>query len=325
MSESTPRRKRREEHEEHENHERWLVTYADMVTLLMVLFIVMFAMSVVDEKKFNALKEGLAAGFGDSTAILDGSDNLLNQAGVSDVDLIEANEYVSKMKPEEKAKFKDAFAREEQLKKERQYAEAAAEVDRLQALLDKLDAALRAKGLRDDVQAGIDERGLVISLVSKHVVFEPNLAELSQRGIDVLDTITPVLREVEEPLRIDGHTNQVPVKPKFYPTDWELSAARAITVLRHLNEVGGLPNERMTASAFGHEQPLVDPSKPGSQAVNKRVDIVVQSALPAETRALLDDVVAAKAGEHATTAANTNANHANAANANAAHHTEGTQ
>ena len=286
------RGRRREEHEEHENHERWLVTYADMVTLLMVLFIVMFAMSVVDEKKFNALKEGLAAGFGDSTAILDGSDNLLNQAGVSDVDLIEANEYVSKMKPEEKAKFKDAFAREEQLKKERQYAEAAAEVDRLQALLDKLDAALRAKGLRDDVQAGIDERGLVISLVSKHVVFEPNLAELSQRGIDVLDTITPVLREVEEPLRIDGHTNQVPVKPKFYPTDWELSAARAITVLRHLNEVGGLPNERMTASAFGHEKPLIDPSKPGSQRINKRVDIVVESDLPAETRALLDDVVA---------------------------------
>ena len=80
-----------------------------MVTLLMVLFIVMFAMSVVDEKKFNALKEGLAAGFGDSTAILDGSDNLLEQAGVSDVDLIEANEYVQKMPPEEQAKFKQAL------------------------------------------------------------------------------------------------------------------------------------------------------------------------------------------------------------------------
>ena len=159
MSESTPRRKRREEHEEHENHERWLVTYADMVTLLMVLFIVMFAMSVVDEKKFNALKEGLAAGFGDSTAILDGSDNLLEQAGVSDVDLIEANEYVRKMPPEEQAKFKQALAREEQLKQQRAYAEAEAEVDRLEKLLAELDAALRAKGLRNDVQAGIDERG----------------------------------------------------------------------------------------------------------------------------------------------------------------------
>ena len=63
-------RKKRELHEEHENHERWLVTYADMVTLLMVLFIVMFAMSQVDQKKFNALKDGLAAGFGQSTSML---------------------------------------------------------------------------------------------------------------------------------------------------------------------------------------------------------------------------------------------------------------
>ena len=81
----------------------------------------------------------------------------------------------------------------------------------------------------------------------------------------MIDTVAPVLRKVDDPLRIDGHTNQVPVKPKYYPTDWELSAARAITVLRHLNDVGGIPNERMTASAFGHEKPLIDPAKPGSQ------------------------------------------------------------
>ena len=284
-------RKRRVEPEEHENHERWLVTYADMVTLLMVLFIVMFAMSVVDEKKFNALKQGLAAGFGDSTAILDGSDNLLEQAGVSDVDLIEANEYVQKLPPEDKAKFKQAMEREEQLKQQRAYADAEAEVNRLEELMKELDAALRAKGYRNDVEADIDDRGLVLSLVSKHVVFEPDLAELSARGIAVIDTITPVLRKVDDPLQIDGHTNQVPVKPKYYPTDWELSAARAITVLRYFNEVGGIPNDRMTASAFGHEKPLIDPSKPGSQAINKRVDIVIQSDLPPETRALLDDVV----------------------------------
>ena len=192
-------------------------------------------------------------------------------------------------------------------------------MNRLQELIDKLDAALRAKGLRNDVQAGIDERGLVISLVSKHVVFEPNLAELSARGIDVIDTITPVLRKVDEPLRIDGHTNQVPVKPKYYPTDWELSAARAITVLRHLNEVGGIANERMTASAFGHEKPLVDPSKPGSQEVNKRVDIIVVSDLPPETKALLDDVVAdQKRTQSTSTTHTTNAQDA----ASAEHHTE---
>ena len=85
-----------------------------------------------------------------------------------------------------------------------------------------------------------------------------------------------MLREVDDPLRIDGHTNQVPVKPKYYPTDWELSAARAITVLRHLNEVGGDPEraaDRRPRSATRSRWST--PPKPGSQRVNKRVDIVV--------------------------------------------------
>ena len=77
------RRRKHEEHEEHENHERWLVTYADMVTLLMVLFIVMFAMSQVDERKYAQLKEGLAAGFGESDSILTGSESIQSQPGTA--------------------------------------------------------------------------------------------------------------------------------------------------------------------------------------------------------------------------------------------------
>ena len=100
-----------------------------------------------------------------------------------------------------------------------------------------------------------------------------------------------MLRDIPDPLQIDGHTNQVKVKPKYYPTDWELSSARAVTVLRHLNEADRVPAARMTASAFGHEKPLIDPSKPGSQKVNKRVDIVVLSTLPSETRELIAQVI----------------------------------
>jgi len=75
------RRGHEEEHEEHENHERWLVSYADMMTLLMVLFIVMFAVSQIDEQKFNAVKVGLAAGFGAPIAMLQGADHLLDPGG----------------------------------------------------------------------------------------------------------------------------------------------------------------------------------------------------------------------------------------------------
>ena len=92
--------------------------------------------------------------------------------------------------------------------------------------------------------------------------------------------MSPVLLDLPNQIEVAGHTNQVQVKPKFYPTDWELSSARAVTVLRHLNERGGVPADHMMAAAYGHEQPLIDPSKPGSQAMNKRVDIVVLSTRP---------------------------------------------
>lgn len=280
--------------EEHENHERWLVTYADMVTLLMVLFIVMFAMSSVDQKKFNALKSGLAAGFGQSTSIMDGSDKILNESGLAQAAPVAPSKLAPNLPPKEQAAVADAVARYDKMRQQQKYADAKLEVDRLQSIQKRLQAALAARGLADDVRIKIDERGLVVSLVSRHVVFEPNIAELSTRGREVVDTLAPVLKEIAQPLAIDGHTNQVKVKPKYFPTDWELSAARAVRVLRYLNEVAGVPNRRMTASAFGHQRPIMDPSKPGSQQINKRVDIVVMSTQPADTRALMTQVIAAE-------------------------------
>ncbi|SDS43982.1 chemotaxis protein MotB [Nocardioides scoriae] len=272
--------------EEHENHERWLVTYADMVTLLMVLFIVMFAMSQVDEKKFNALKAGLAAGFGQSVSIQDGSDNILNETGLA-VAMPIAPGQSSPGQRKQDAGLAAQLARYDELREQQVRKDAQVEAQRLSGLQRKVEAALAKRGLGSDVRATIDERGLVLSLVSRHVVFEPDVAELSARGREVLDQLAPVLADLTEPLSIEGHTNQEPVKPRYFATDWELSAARAVGVLRYLNEEEGIPNRRMTASAYGHEKPLIDPSKPDSQAVNKRVDIVIRSTQPAETRALL--------------------------------------
>ncbi|MFL6107993.1 MAG: flagellar motor protein MotB [Marmoricola sp.] len=288
------RRRRHEQHEEHENHERWLVTYADMVTLLMVLFIVMFAMSQVDQKKFNALKEGLAAGFGQSTSIQDGSSSILDQPGEAAAQPIAPSKFAVDVKQVQAATTSatsKAIAEHDEAQQDVKYAEAKAEVDRLKELLARLHAALVAHGLQDDVQAKIDNRGLVLSMVSRHVVFEPNLATLTDRGQLLVDTLAPVLRDLPDPLEIDGHTNQAKGKPKFYASDWDLSAARAVTVLRHLNEVDHVSADRLTASAFGHTKPLIDPSRPGSQAINKRVDIVVLSSLPSDTRALIEDVL----------------------------------
>lgn len=280
---SSRNRRRRHDEEEHENHERWLVTYADMLTLLMVLFIVMFAMSQVDEKKYNALRSGLAEGFGSTSSFMQGSDSLLeDQPQQSEQSIVTTQVFDSPATP---AGTEAADA-------------ARRELNRLLAIQRKAEEALRKEHLSQDVQMSIDDRGLVISLVSRHVVFENDVADLSARGQRVVDALAPVLRQITDQLRVDGHTNQVQVRPVYYATDWDLSAARAVTVLRRLDEVGKVPEDRLSVAAFGHERPLVDPSKPGSQQVNKRVDIVVLSPIAEESRALLDDF--ARAGEEAT-------------------------
>jgi chemotaxis protein MotB len=275
------RTRRRHDDEEHENSERWLVTYADMLTLLMVLFIVMFAMSQVDEAKFNALRSGLAEGFGASSSFMQGSDSFLqDQPEATSPDIVPTENLLSPVTTQ--AAILDVARRE---------------TDRLDAIRRQVEDALRRHGLSDDVRMNIDERGLVISLVSRHVVFRADVADLSPRGQRVVDTLAPVLRQIPDDLRIDGHTNQVKVHPQYYATDWDLSAARAVTVLRRLDEVGHVPEGRLSVAAFGHERPLVDPARPGSQQVNKRVDIVVLSPVSEEARALLGDSARAGTGE----------------------------
>lgn len=285
-----PRARRREHHEEHANHERWLITYADMITLLMVLFIVLFAISQVDQKRFEMLKEGMAAGFGQSSSPFQGQQSVMADQGVDPLTPIKPNP-VDGARPEQVRL--DSSSRSQttpQLTRD-DYAEAEAEVERLERLQHRIQRALARHGFARDVAMAIDERGLSISLVSRHIVFDANLAVLTPRGKRVLDVLAPVLRDLDNEIDVDGHTNQVKVKPKYYPTDWELSSARAVTVLRYLNERGHVAASRLSAVAFGHERPLMDPSKPGSQALNKRVDIVVLSGASEDTRKLFAQVL----------------------------------
>jgi chemotaxis protein MotB len=278
---SSPRSRRHHEEEEHENHERWLVTYADMVTLLMVLFIVMFAMSQVDEKKFMALKNGLAAGFANSASVLPGSDTLLEESGTSPLSPVAPTKNLQTLQE----LSQDPPVDEEEATRRLQ---ALREAQRLQKAQGQVMAALEEKGLADDVRTVIDDRGLVISLVSEHVVFHADSAVLSARGEAVVDALAPALQALPEDLQISGHTNQVAVKPAHFATDWDLSSARAITVLRRLNELLGIPEQRLSVAAYGHTRPLVDPAEPGSQAVNKRVDIIVLAGSDEETRELVE-------------------------------------
>lgn len=291
-------RRKREVEEEHVDHERWLITYADMITLLMVLFIVLFAISQVDQKRFEMLRDGMAAGFGETVSPFSGTDAVLSEQSVTPLAPVRPVTMDLGMGgdgPDEE-KVAQEVLRQDQLRTGRVRAEAAAEVKRLEAIRRRILEALGRNGLRRDVQTQIDERGLRVSLVSRHVVFAPNLATLTPRGQRIVDILAPVLKVLPDSLQIDGHTNQVQVKPKYYATDWDLSAARAITVLRRLSERGRVPEGRLAAAAYGHTKPLIDPAQPSSQKINKRVDIVVLSGAGEDVRALFRQVLAT--GEH---------------------------
>ncbi|MCA1984277.1 OmpA/MotB family protein [Nocardioides nematodiphilus] len=287
------RRKRQEEEEEHENHERWMISYADMVTLLLVLFIVLYALSQIDISKYSQFKSGLVSGFGRADHILSGDSPMSDRTGGSSGGSEMVNpQMISNLPADQAALVKNAVAEANMQAKQRAYSDAEGQVKSLLQLWKQMQSALSKKGLAGDVRAAIDERGLVVSLVSRHVVFEPNVATLTPRGQLILDTIAPVIASISEPIDVDGHTNQVKVKPKYYPTDWELSSARAVTALRRLSEHDGIPDRRLRATGFGHTKPLENPAIKGSQQINKRVDIVVLSQAPAESRALYQQAYA---------------------------------
>ncbi len=299
MSHPGPRRRRRPGHEEaHENHERWLITYADMITLLMVLFIVLFAISQVDQKKFAALKVGLANGFAAPVSVLSGADRVLQDNSIVPPMLSLAGAAPGSQRGQAPPQPVPSPPSQpsQQARLQERLAQAEKEVANLEAIRQAMVAALAGKALQDAVQFRLDERGLVVSIVTDQVLFPADLAELQPFGRMVLDTVAPVLRRIPNDVVVEGYTNTVPVKPKYYPTEWELSTARAVTVLRYLIDAQGLAPQRMSAAGYADQHPLVPPSDPRSVRLNRRVQIVVVSTLPADVRALLPQVAPSLTG-----------------------------
>jgi chemotaxis protein MotB len=293
------RRARRGGHheEEHENHERWLVSYADMVTLLMALFLILFAMSNVDKVKAALLAQGIAEGFGQPEYVpLDGGDGIL-EAGDAQVDAVTFDALSLAVPATDPGDLEmitvggDPLASTEA--RDRRVAEARAEAARLQAIAEQTQASLEAAGLPQSAEYRIDERGLVIALLADNLLFADASAELQPAGRAIVDAVSPVLRSVDQPVDVEGHANRLPLRPGApYPSNWELSAARAASVVRHLIEDNGLDPGRLSAVGYADTRPFVPPDDPTSIVRNRRVDIVVVSEEPTEVRALLPEVAA---------------------------------
>lgn len=246
-----------------------MVSYMDMVTVLMCMFIVLFAMSVVDQEKYDALRTSLATGFGiDPSELVDDSDGVI-------------------VPPDKLDEDGDGFTVVTNAEKEKRALDLAIlESDRLIALRERIRVALAESGLEHTVHFELDERGLTVRLVGSETFFEPNRTALSRVAVRVLDSIGPILAESEYKVSVEGHADHRQAMHPF-PTNWELSSGRATTVLRHLVESGGMPPERIASVGFGSARPIASGTSLESLALNRRVDVVVLSNAPEAVRELI--------------------------------------
>ncbi|WP_062204810.1 OmpA/MotB family protein [Demequina salsinemoris] len=281
---------RKHEEEEHENHERWAVSYADMMTVLVALFIVLYAMSQVDEAKFEALKESLAVGFGkDATVVLTGSTGALTGLDAFQVSpdfssvANDTSEMVSGSDSEDASDGTDTADQVDP-----NYLEAAAEYEDLTAIEKKLQAKLADQGLDANVSFLIDERGLVIGLVGSKVFFAADDAAMTDRAKKVVGTLSGPLKRQTRQISIEGHANLLP--SSRYATNWELSAARAVAVLRRFVEKGGVSEDQISATGYGDARPLLEGDSEEALEANRRVEIVVESPSSEEIRALIAQI-----------------------------------
>jgi chemotaxis protein MotB len=289
------RRAKKHEEEEHENHERWLVSYADMMTLLLVLFVVLYAMSQVDKDKFAALAKGLNASFGGPISVTPASSPegspLDGLPGVIDI--------ASAIPPDptvQQAQVDQAAAQAAAERAQRVAAEAREAYDELAAAQARIEAALAAAGHAGAARYEIDERGLVVHIVADAVLFDAEEAVLRPEGREILSAVAPTLTGLPNQFDVEGHANHLPVtRGGPWPSNWELSATRATTVVRFLAE-RGVPEPRLAATGYSSTRPLVPESDPTALSVNRRVDVVVLSNASAEANALLPGLDAAHHG-----------------------------
>src|SRR5436853_7062537 len=223
----------------HENHERWLLTYADLITLLMVFFVVLYSMSSADSTKWKQISAALTQAFNvdvlqgtTTTSVVDGA-----AQPVPPVDNLIAD----------------------------------SEVPQVNRLQNKLQSILDGASQAPDVSVGVDREGVVIRLSGSYL-FDSGRAELKPNSFGVLDAIASELKLLPNDVRVDGHTDSTPIDSPRYPTNWELSAARALAVTRYFTETNGILSTRLMAAGFGEFRPIVPNDTRADRALNRRFE-----------------------------------------------------
>ncbi|MGE5417994.1 MAG: flagellar motor protein MotB [Acidobacteriota bacterium] len=249
--------RRKKQEAEKENSERWLLTYSDLITLLMIFFVVMYSISTVNAKKMQQVAQSLNAVFsgGKAPAILDspGPSIIKGQSGQK------TPAQPTKPPPSTNAGTGAQTAEQKQM-------------EEIKKIIEKV--VNKEAGLSSKIVVIEQERGLVISLKDT-LLFPDASADLTPHAKQIIYTVGQSLTGIPNQIRLEGHTDNLPIHTVRFPSNWELSVLRATNVAHELINQNHISPLRISATGYGEYRPLIPNNSVANRAMNRRVDIVI--------------------------------------------------
>src|SRR6266571_776940 len=238
---------RKKKEPERINHHRWLVSYADFITLLFAFFVVMFAGSNSDQRKVGRIAEAVQVAFKE-LAVFDPASKAVPLNG-------------------EGGTVAPVFTRAQLL-------DAAAKNADMKTVRGQLEEVLKDESQNKLVHISEDSRGVTVSLAEAGF-FDSGSADVKEAGLPVLRRIGEKLRQLPQNLRVEGHTDNTPIHTAMFPSNWELSTARATNVLQYLINDARIPAPRLSAAGYGEYRPGAPNTTAEGRGANRRVDLVI--------------------------------------------------
>lgn len=280
------RRRHRKREQEPESHERWLVSYADFITLLFAFFVVMYAVSSVNEGKYRVLSNTLTDAFREPVRSMDPiqvgelrrtSGTLLGDTTSQAPIETESQGGPESVEPQPEIergyKLPDETVAEQiqQMKEEK----------RLGFIAGTIESVLEPYIQSDQVSVTHSGSVIEVNMKSK-LLFPSGSARLSRPALRILRDVSRILKPLPNPLLVEGNTDNVPIKTAAFPSNWELSAARAASVVHLFSRLGIAP-QRLAAVGYGEHRPIADNDTEAGRRKNRRVTLVIRAGDAAES------------------------------------------
>lgn len=234
----------------------WMTTYSDMVTLLLTFFILLYSFSAIDLNRFQEVMSAIQHTFLGRTGILSGT---VEEIGAEEGERLDVSDYTGQETDQN-------LSIQEQ--------ELLAMMAQLEDTYEEVKQFLKQTGLEKDISLRLEERGIVMELPEK-ILFDTGRAEIKAEFLPTLDLLAELIAGLHNQIIVEGHTDNVPIRTFLYPSNWELSVARSVSVARCLVERHNLEPERFLVTGYGEYHPLGSNDTPEGRARNRRVTIVI--------------------------------------------------